>query len=200
MPYWTTGPLFFVLVQSVGAKEGSFYASLRFKWVELDRALWYVLGMSSNEKEPFSLHANGAFALTGQEILVVSKRSIEWLPGILEQQVRSTIQQSYERTTEVASQIRTIGSYLSFIQRQHAAFMERHPRAVVKVWREALLVALLTGDATGAAQIARSRIDAHDSGGFSSGGKSFYEHALALCEMTPNNSLQATAAGSASCD
>jgi len=182
MPYWTVGPLFFVLVQSAGAKEGSFFGALRFKWLELDNALWHVLGMSSNENEPFSLHANGAFALMGQEILSISERSIEWVPGALEQRVRDSMQRSHERAAEVASQIETIDSYMTFIQREHIAFMEHHPRAVVNVWKEALLVALLMGDPTGAAQIARARINAHDSGGYSSGGKSFYEHALAHCE------------------
>jgi hypothetical protein len=61
--------------------------------------------------------------------------------------------------------------------------MQRHPRAVVNVWKETLLVAMLTGDLARAAQIARLCIVAGDSGGFSSGGKSFFERALALSEV-----------------
>ncbi len=54
--YWTMGPLLFTLIHSARAKEASFHSSLRVKWLELDRVLWQVLDMSSNENEPFSLH------------------------------------------------------------------------------------------------------------------------------------------------
>lgn len=77
IPYWTVGPLFFDLTLAAGAKEGSFSSSLRFKWLDLDRVLWKVLGLSSNEKEPFSLHANGAFVLMGQEILSIQTSGLE---------------------------------------------------------------------------------------------------------------------------
>jgi hypothetical protein len=180
--YWTIGPLFFSLVQTAGAKEGSYYGSLRFKWLELDRVFWRVLGMSSNEREPFSLHANGAFVLSGQELHSTSVRSLEWLPGVLEDQVHNAMQSAFTRANEVASQISSIRSYLDFIQREHEALMQRHPRAAVNVWKETLLVAMLEGDMPCAAQIASSRIAAGDSGGYSSDGKSFFEHAQALCE------------------
>ena len=62
------------------------------------------------------------------------------------------------------------------------AFMRRNPRAVVNVWKEALLVAMATGDVAAAAQIAHARVAAGDSGGFSSGGKSFFERAQVLCK------------------
>lgn len=180
--YWTIGPLFFVLLQLARAKEGAFFCSLRFKWLELDKVLWRVLDMSSNEAGPFSLHANGAFVLSGQEIFTVSNRALEWLPGALAGQVKTAIQQASAKADEVASQIGTIESYLAFVQREHAEFMQRYPQAVINVWKEVLLVAMFTGDHSKAAEIARSRIVAGDSGGFVSGGRSFFERALAICE------------------
>lgn len=182
MPYWTIGPLFFVIVQSANAKEGSFYSSLRFKWLELDHLLWKVLDMSCNEDAPFSLHANGAFVLSGQEIQTSPRRGLIWSPGVLTEQVESIAELCAQRANEVASQISSLHSYLEFLRREHEAFMQHFPRAVVDVWKEELLAALTTNDLTTATQIARSRIAVGDSGGFSSGGKSFYERALELCE------------------
>ena len=179
--YWTLGPLFFQLVPSVNAKQASFACTVRFKWLELDRLLWRVLGMSSNEKEPFSLHANGAFVLTGQEILRCSTSGLCWRPGVLAEAVESAMRQARERANEVASCIASIESYLDFVEREHAAFLQRHPGAVTNVWKEALLVAMQRGDLERAAEIARARIAAGDSGGFSSEGRTFFERAEALC-------------------
>ena len=181
MPYWTIGPLFFALVIAAGAKEGSFYFSLRFKWLALDRELWRILHMSSNEHAPFSLHANGAFVLTGQDILSASERPIVWAEGILHRTVDMTATQAERRAHEVSSGIPTLASYVQFIQREHEAFMERYPRAVVNVHKEELLAALVSMDFSRAKQIALARIEASDSGGFSSNGKSFYENALPFC-------------------
>src|SRR5262245_8195349 len=91
-PYWTSGPLFFSLTLSAGAKEGSFHSWLRFKWLDLDRLLWKVLGMSQNEHEPFSLHANGAFVLTGWEIHSTIATGFVWQPGVLQLQVQNAAQ------------------------------------------------------------------------------------------------------------
>lgn len=179
--YWTNGPLFFTLVQGGSAKEGSYYCSLKFKWLELDRVFWRVMDMTGNEREPFSLHANGAFVLSGQEIHNISARGLEWLPGVLDHQLRIATRQASKRANDVASQISSIHSYLAFIQREHAALMQHHPRAVVNVWKEVLLVAMVEGDLPGAALTARSRIAVGDSGGYSSGGKTFFERAQALC-------------------
>ena len=181
MPYWTIGPLFFVLVISARAKEGSFYCSLHFKWLALDRELWRVLDMSSNEHEPFSLHANGAFVLTGQEILSASERSIVWQEGVLQERVANAANQAEGRAREVASSITSLASYVQFLEREHEAFMERYPRAVVNVHKEELLAALASKEFNRAKQIALGRIEASDSGGFSSNGKTFYENALPFC-------------------
>jgi hypothetical protein len=179
MLYWALGPLFFVLAPAASAKEGSFYCSLRFKWLELDSVLWKVLGMESNENEPFSLHANGAFVLRGQEVFSVSERGFEWLPGVLAAQLALASQQARERAADVAARAMSIDAYLAFIQRAHEEFMSRNPRAAVDIWKEALLIALMNEDSKTAAEIASARIAAGDSGGYSAGGKSFYERALA---------------------
>lgn len=181
MPYWTIGPLFFVIGQGVSAKEGSFHSSLRFKWLELDHVLWQVLGMSSNEGKPFSLHANGAFVLSGQEIQTTSKRDLNWIPGVLSEQVERAVALGIQRANEVATQITSIHSYLEFVQREHDALMQRFPKAVVNVWKEELLIALKTDDLVTARRIDQARIAEGDFGGFSSGGKSFFERELELC-------------------
>ena len=181
MPYWTIGPLFFVLLVSARVKEESFYCSLSVKWLALDRELWRILGMSSNEREPFSLHANGAFVLSGQEILRTSERPIAWANSILQQKVAVAATQAEARAHEVSSSISDLESYIHFIQREHEAFLERYPRAVVNVFREELLAALVSKEFNRAKLIALARIEASDSGGFSSDGKSFYENALPFC-------------------
>jgi hypothetical protein len=178
--YWTAGSLFFALNVSAGAKEGSFHSSLRFKWLDLDQVLWRVLGMSSNEHEPFSLHANGAFVLTGWEVQSMAVRDLEWQPGVLAEQVQLASRQAGARANEIVTQVNSLGAYVEFLRHGHEALMQKHPRAAVTIWKELLLVAMLRGDKDAAAEIARSRISAKDVGGFSSGGKSFYERALAL--------------------
>jgi hypothetical protein len=178
--YWTIGPLFFELVVSASAKEGTFYFSLRFKWLDLDQVLWRVLGMSSNEHEPFSLHANGAFVLTGWEVHSMIVRELAWQPGVLAQQIQIAAQQAGAKANEVALQVDSLDSYVEFLERDCKTFMQKHPRAAITVWKEKLLAAMLRGDKAVAAEIAKARIAANDSGGFSSGGKSFYERSLAL--------------------
>jgi hypothetical protein len=189
MPYWSIGPLFFQLVLGAVAKEGTFYCTLRFKWLELDNELWRVLDMSSNENEPFSLHANGAFVLTGQELFSISKRSLEWLPGVLEQQINEAVALGHSRSNQVAEEVGGIDSYLDFIGRQHKQIMEKYPFAVVDIWKERLLAALLVGDFASSEKIAKERILAGDHGGHSTRGKSFYECALALCDAKRISSI-----------
>lgn len=178
--YWTAGPLFFVLVVSAGAKEGSFHSWLRFKWLDLDQVLWRVLGMSSNEHEPFSLHANGAFVLSGWEAQSMIVRELKWEPGVLTQQVQLAAQQAGARANEVTAEVRSLDEYVQFLQRGHEALVQKHPSAALTIWKELLLVAMLRGEKSAAAEIARARIAANDAGGFSSGGKTFFERALAL--------------------
>jgi len=182
MPYWTIGPFFFVLVQSAAAKEGSFHSSLRFKWLSLDSLLWKVLGMATNEDAPFSLHANGAFALMGQEILASSIQDLVWAPGLLAQHVQATAEAASQRASEVSTKLTSIHAYLDFIRDEHRALMQKHPKAVLNIWKEELLVALETNNLETAIQIANSRCSAGDSGGFISGGKSFFEAALSFCQ------------------
>jgi hypothetical protein len=183
IPYWTIGPLFFSMTLSAGAKEGSFHTWLRFKWLDLDRLLWRVLGMSSNEHEPFSLHANGAFVLTGWEVHSTIIRDKEWQPGVLEQLLQAATRQAAAKAQEVAQAVDSLDSYVCFLTREHEAFMEKHPRAAVTIWKELLLVSMLRGDKKTACDIAKDRIAQHNSGGFSSGGKTFFERALALNEI-----------------
>ena len=167
---------------SAGAKEGSFHSWLRFKWLELDRLLWRVLGMSSNEHEPFSLHANGAFVLTGWEVHSTIVRDKEWQPGVLEQLLQAATQQAAAKAREVAQAVDSLDSYVCFLTREYETFMQKHPRAAVTIWKELLLVSMLREDKKTVCDIAKGRIAQHDSGGFSSGGQTFFERALALNE------------------
>lgn len=177
-PYWTAGPLFFSLRLGAGAKEGSFYACLAFKWLELDRLLWQVLGMSGNERAPFSLHANGAFVLSGWDIDTIAVRDLAWEPGMLEQQIQHAFAQAAAWAQEVALQVDSLDAYTAYLSREHEAFMQRHPQAKRTIWKELLLVHMLRGEKQAAADIARARIAEGDAGGFQSNGKSFFEHAL----------------------
>jgi hypothetical protein len=180
--YWTLGPLFFALTVSAGVKEGTFHSWLRFKWLDLDRVLWRVLGMSSHEHEPFSLHANGAFVLTGWEIHGTIARDLNWQPGVLAAQLQMATQRAAARSQDVALQVESLDSYVQFLQQDFSRFILKNPRAAVTVWKETLLVEMLRGNKGAAAVIARERIAAKDSGGFASEGKTFYERALVLNE------------------
>lgn len=181
-PYWTTGPLFFDLGPLARAKTGQFSWSLRVKWLELDRLLWQVLDLSSNEAEPFSLHANGAFVLTGQEVAGCSSKGHDWSVGELADQVELAAQLAGQRAQQIAEHVTTIDAYIEFLQRTQEAYILRYPNGLGDVWTEMLLVALLKNDRTEVRQIARARIAADDEGRFYSKGLSFYERALLLCD------------------
>lgn len=180
MPYWTIGPLFFVCIPIARAKGGMFRASPRFKWLSLDRLLWRILGMSSNEDQPPSLHARGAFVLQGQEVLALDRSGLTWGPGVIQEEVERAAELCARKADEVSAQVTSIQSYLEFIRRGHESHMARYPRSAMNIWKEELLVALESGDVRTAATIARTRIAAGDSGGFLVGRSSFYECALAL--------------------
>jgi hypothetical protein len=136
--------------------------------------------MSSNEDAPFSLHANGAFVLRGQEILDSSKLGLVRLPDVLAGEVAISFDLANERAKEVAGQITSIDSFLEFAEAQHVAFKLRYPLGIANLWKEKLLIALLKHDLPAAQEVAKARVAAGDSGGFSSGGLSFFERGLAL--------------------
>jgi hypothetical protein len=144
--------------------------------------LWKVLDLSSNEDRPLSFHANGVFTLLGQDIHIVSTEGLEWQPAVLAQQVEEAAQQAGVRAREVAGHITSIHSYLAFIQREHEAFLLRHPGALTDIWMETLLVAMVAGDMATAAEIARARIAAGDGGKFIDSRGTFFERALVRCE------------------
>ncbi|VVE41749.1 hypothetical protein PPN31114_04190 [Pandoraea pneumonica] len=177
-PYWTNGPFFFSMIVSAGAKEGSFHSSLWFKWLALDRLLWHVLDMSSNENAPFSLHANGAFVLTGWQIQSFTIRDLVWEPGVLEQQIKTAMLEAASKAEDIAREIDSTDAYMRFLDREY----EKRPNAASTVWPERLLVHMLRGEKTLATEIAKDRIVKHDWGGFYAGDKTFFEHALALNE------------------
>jgi hypothetical protein len=181
--YWQIGPLFFTLVLGATVKQGTFYCSLKFKWLQLDAVLWRVLGLQGNETERFSLHANGAFSLVGQELLTISKRSLEWAPTVLSLEVNNASQEAYTCASEVSAQVASIEAYLEFIRKRHAEFMQCHPRAATNLYKEEVLVAMLAGDLPEATRIAQSRISARDQGGFVVGGRSFFQRALEQCNV-----------------
>ena len=181
MPYWTIGPLFFCLLPLAIAKSASFQCYLSVKWLELDRYLWKVLDMTDNEHAPFSLHANGAFVLSGTRIMQTSVMGLDWSSGILKGQIESSAQEASERSKAIAPQIQTLQTYLGFIEREHEVLVRWHPGAVTNIWVERLLVALATGDLKMVYEIASARIAAGDGGGFTSGNLTFYKRAKALC-------------------
>jgi hypothetical protein len=188
MPYWQSGPLLFTLVLSASAKERSFFASLRFKWLALDNMLWRVLDMESNENEPFSLHANGAFALAGTELLSHHQKVPDWEGPALEDQVAQVAQMANEIALETTRLVSTLDEYIDFIKQKHAALMARSPCAVVTTWAEELLAAMVAGNVVAARQIAAARVAECDSGGYVSGGVSLYQRVLMLLDLPPNNS------------
>jgi len=175
--YWRISNLFFTLLVVTGAREQSLHYSLRFKWFSPDDLLWKILGMSSNRFGPISLRANGAFTITGQELLSETLKNCEWSREWIQDRIRTIASRAASKSSEVASGVSSIDDYLSFIEREHAALMIRHPNAVVNVWKESLLVALEKGDKHTAAAIAATRIAAKDTGSLVVEGSTFFERA-----------------------
>jgi hypothetical protein len=176
--YWKDGHLFFVLAPLGVARQRSFHSSLRFKWFSLDDQLWKVLGLSSNASAPMSLRANGAFTITGQDLLEDRTTDCDWSPEWVQAKVSALASVSADRSAKVVNNVRTIDDYLTFIERGHTALMARYPNAVVNIWTETLLVALEKNDRGRVADIATARIQAQDPGTFLVGGRTFYHRAL----------------------
>jgi hypothetical protein len=173
--YWRVSELFFALSVTAVAREHSLHHSLSMKWFTLDRLLWRILGMTSNESQPLSLHATGAFTIAGQELLLGSIRNCVWNKEWLAEQLRSLASSAESKAAEVADAIDDIDDYLAFVEQDHVAFLVQHPRAVVNIWKERLLVAMEKGDREGAAAIAAARVAAQDTGTFMSDGRTFFE-------------------------
>ena len=181
-PYWREGDLFFTLLVVPVARQRSLHSSLRIKWFSLDEHLWRVLGMSSNASAPMSLHANGAFTLSGQEVLADTVQDCEWSAQWVEASVRAIASAAADKSAQVSSTTANIDDYLALIEREHTALMARYPKAVVNLWTERLLVALEKNYRRRAADIARERVAARDPGTFVAGGRTFYQRALEYVE------------------
>jgi hypothetical protein len=175
--YREAGPLFFVLVVATGARERVLHWSLRVKWTEMDAELWRVLGMHSNLDEPISLHANGAFTLTGHELAWSRIEECTWTPEGVRQLLEAVLTGAEGPAAEVAARIRSIEEFMDFAAEWHADLLVRAPGAVVNLWKERVLFHLLRGERETALQIAEERATAGDSGGFTVGGSTFFEKA-----------------------
>ena len=176
--YWRAGDLFFNLGVHTSAQQHTLHYLLLFKWFNLDNLLWRILGLSSNEAGPLSLHANGAFTIAGQEILSNSITNCEWTVARIDDELIAIVSMAQDKSAQVTRDIRNIDEYLVFIEHAHVALMVRHPGARTNLWNERLLVAIEKGDRVSAATIARARIAARDIGGFMTRRQTFYENAL----------------------
>ena len=175
------GPLFFRFFFCARLKEQLIHYSLNFKWLELDHELWRVLGMTDNHREPFSLHANGAFVVRGQQILVHREPFTVYEPAALESRIALAASQAGERAMEVAAVVSDLSSYLQFIRQEHELYQQLKPGSLINIYPHELLCALLNKELRRANELALARMQAGDSGGFSVNGKSLYENALPFC-------------------
>lgn len=182
-PFWRADNLFFTVLPAAVARERCLYYSLRFKWFSLDDLLWSILGMTANSHAPMSLRANGAFALTGYELLAESRQDCVWITSWLEEAAQSIAAAADAKARTVTDSIDSIQSYLEFIEREHALFMSKHPSARRDLFKEQVLVALERSDYESARAISTERISVRDVGGFISGGRSFFELALAYIDF-----------------
>jgi hypothetical protein len=176
--YRSIGPLFFTLIVGGVTRQGSAYVSLRVKWYSLDDRLWEVLDLKSNASGPVSLRANGAFTVTGQEILVESVPDCDWSEKGVEDIVSRFFSKASEAAATVAQTIATIEDYVAFIERQNAIHMARYPESRANLWLEKMLLALEQNDRERAAAIARDRVAAGDGGGFGAWNGTLYQLAL----------------------
>lgn len=110
--YWKDGPLLFVLFFCARNQEQLIYYSLSFKWLALDHELWRVLDMADNHKLPFSIHANGAFVVRGQQILERKEPSAIHEPVVLGSRIALAASEAGQRAKEVAAAVNDLSSYL----------------------------------------------------------------------------------------
>jgi len=178
MPYWSQGPLFFLLIPIADARLGHCRVTLSVKWQALDRVLWRTLGLAA--PEGLRPHAASAYALPGHTVYCSAVSGLAWPSEALERWVGLSLRGAADCADRLVGELDELPRYLAFVEREQRAQLQRHPHAAGSLGQEQVLAALLQQDATAAAELARARLAAGDGGGYRVQGQTLFERVLQL--------------------
>ena len=149
--------------------------SLTFKHYDFDEIFWDIVKLPENKSQPLSFRACGAWvapsieAVNGYEVLE------EWEEQAISKIVKKAFEDLNRLSLEIASSNVSYESNLEMVENYYTQIMKKHPNAVLTIWKEKLLTCLLLGNKEKASEIATSRINAGDMGGFNFAGSSFFQ-------------------------
>lgn len=171
------GDLFFVFAAFGQAKKSESGYTLRYKWFDFDEVFWDIVDLKENAKQPLSFHYFGAWTAPTMRVKEQKYAINEWNEGSLIEKYSAIFQDINLLTTHIAEEITTIDENLMYLESLHSELMKQYPEAVVTIYKEKLMTAILKKEFPLAVAIAEDRMAHNDSGGFLIGSDTFYQQA-----------------------
>lgn len=168
------GVLFFVLVLLPNGKDSNIHYCLDYKLFEFDHIFWDIVNMKENANQPLSFHATGAFTAPTMRIKDGFIKIDDWTGDSIFHEVKCILQEADSCSSELAARIITPDDNLQYLESLYGELMDRYPKAVINIYKERLMTAILKEEYKTALKIAEDRIAEKDSGNFLIDGKSFY--------------------------
>lgn len=170
-----TDLLFFSLIMVAQAKRFQLSFSLRYKLLKFDDLFWGIVKLDENKNQPLSFRASGAWTAPMVNILDGSLSVDDWDPTDLRSQVDGILVRCGSDAANVTEQISSPDDNLRVVEELYARLKNTYPNSVTNIWVERLLTSILQHDYASSEAIILDRLNAHDSGGFQVGNKSFYD-------------------------
>ena len=171
------GSLFFVFAAFGQAKKNEIDYTLRYKWFDFDEIFWDIVDLKENAKQPLSFHYFGAWTAPTMRVKEEKYVIDEWKESILIEKYSTIFQDINFFTTQIAEEIITVDENLKYLESLYSELILRYPGAVVDIYKERLMTAILNKENSLALEIAEDRIAHNDSGGFLTGSVTFYQQA-----------------------
>lgn len=177
------GSLFFVFAALGQAKKKEVHCTLQYKLLEFDEVFWNIVELKENTEQPLSFRYFGAWTAPTMLVKEGKYEISEWDESILIDKYSTIFQDIDILTTHIAREIVTVDENLRYLESLYAELMQQYPEAVVNIYKEKLMTAVLKKEFPLALEIAEDRIANNDSGGFFTGSDSFYQQAQKYIRM-----------------
>jgi hypothetical protein len=170
-----TDLLFFSLIVVAQAKQLQLSCSLRYKLLAFDDLFWKIVGLEENSKQPLSFRAFGAWTAPDESLSDITLSVANWEPTNLRSQVNDLLIGAESDAANVTKEVSNIDDNLRMIETLFTRLKSNYPDAVTDIGVQRVLTSILKHDYERAEAIILDRRNAHDSGGFQVGSKSFYD-------------------------
>lgn len=171
------GSLFFVFSAFGQAKKNEIDYTLQYKLYDFDEIFWNIVDLKENAKQPLSFHYFGAWTAPTMCVKKEKYAINEWNESFLIEKYSTIFQDVNYLATQIAQEITTVDENLKYLEALYSELLRRYPGAVVNIYKEKLMTAILKKENSLALEIAEDRIAHNDSGGFLTGSVTFYQQA-----------------------